>query len=78
MIPNDDLIWHAIERVSDGTRPLVLTVAQVATILNVSGLTVRRMIAKGDLAAQRFLGAVRIPAAEVFRVLGAEPSGEAG
>jgi excisionase family DNA binding protein len=49
--------------------PALLTVNEVARALRVHTVTVRRMIDRGDLRAVRACSAVRIPRAELDRLL---------
>lgn len=48
---------------------IALTIVEVATALGVSSKTVRRMIADGELRAIRIRESVRIPRAELDRVV---------
>jgi excisionase family DNA binding protein len=51
------------------------TVAEVATMLGVHGATIRRRIQAGTIPAIPHLGAVRIPASAVNRLLGTTHEG---
>ncbi|MCR9074105.1 MAG: helix-turn-helix domain-containing protein [Alphaproteobacteria bacterium] len=48
--------------------PRFFTVAEVATLLHCRPATVRRMIKRGDLAAQMIARAWLIPASEITRL----------
>lgn len=52
--------------------PLVLSIAQAATQLQVHRNTVRRLIKQGSLRGVRVGGSWRIPRDEVFRCCGIE------
>jgi excisionase family DNA binding protein len=51
--------------------PTYLTVAEVATMMRLSRMSVYRLIHAGDLAAVRFGRSFRVPAEEVRRYLDA-------
>jgi excisionase family DNA binding protein len=60
----------------DTTTPLAYSVRTFARRLALSDRTVRRMIARGDLATLRVGCAVRIPASEADRLLASASHGE--
>ena len=72
-------IWDAIARFTGVDRPVVLTVDEISTVVNVSRPTIYKMVElgpdAGGIRALRFLGTIRIPVAEVFRLLGVEFEG---
>lgn len=49
--------------------PALLTVAEVASTLRVSDETIRRRVADGSLRGVRLGGIIRVPAAELERML---------
>jgi excisionase family DNA binding protein len=51
------------------TDPLVYSIRQVADMLSVNQMTVRRMLADGELTEVRVRRSIRIPREEIARIL---------
>lgn len=75
------LLWEAIERCTGRHRPMVVTVPEFASVLEISRVTAYRMAAldpdHGGVQTISLLTAKRIPTSEIFRLVGlADPSNE--
>ncbi len=77
MTTTTDMLNKTITEITGLSHPALLTVAQFAQILGISGITVRRMIERGDVADVKIPGTIakRIPITEIYRIFG---HGEAG
>ncbi len=67
-----NMLNETITDITGNPHPAVLTVAQFAQILGISGITVRRMLERGDIQEVKIPGTMvkRIPVDEVYRILG--------
>lgn len=66
-------IWDAIERSTGRARPMVVSIAEFAEILDVSRITAYRMAncgpGAGGISTIQLLGTKRVPVSEIFRLV---------
>ncbi|PSR25736.1 MAG: hypothetical protein C7B43_16200 [Sulfobacillus benefaciens] len=69
-----DRLGETITDITGSPHPALLTVTQFAKVLGISGITVRRMLERGDITEVKIPGTMvkRIPISEVYRILGGD------
>lgn len=69
-------VWATVELRTGRIRPMVVTIPEFASILDISRITAYRMATlppdEGGVQVVQLLGTKRIPVAEIFRLLHVE------